>query len=76
MGALKSKLLLCAGAGAIGFSASRSGVDCGAEVENICVNEPGLELAGPELIAGSAAGNAAGGGVKGAALGGPPAGFA
>jgi hypothetical protein len=57
-------------------------VDCDAGVENICVNEPGPELPGPELlgpelpypelIAGSAGGNAIGGGGGAEAGVGPP----
>jgi hypothetical protein len=69
-----------AGSAANGFNASRSGVDCGDIVENICVNEPGLELFGGSAKEGAggaakADGSAADGGAGlGAVLGAPLAG--
>ena len=67
-GSLKRKPLSFGGSAARGFSASRSGVDCGDMVENICVNEPGLELFGGSAKEG--AGDAAKG--DGDAAGGDP----
>jgi hypothetical protein len=52
---LNGKLLDGDGVEDTGFSASRSGVDCGESDENICVKLPG-----PELFGGSEAGKADG----------------
>lgn len=78
-GSLNRKLLsldgCLAGSEEKGFNASRSGVDCGVGggdmVENICVNEPGLELFGGSAKEGAGVKSGAAGGAAAPLAGSP-----